>query len=298
MKTALKIIFSALLISAAAAGVVLFFLKPQASVNTESLLETANNYCSVSNYSQAVIEYYKLLNIDPKNADAYIGMADAYIGINERGNALNILDKGYSETKDARIREKLELLSSSSADAVIVPPEPIVEEALPEDANDAVLTSVTGAKEETDAAAETVSSESEEAVTDVPSVEEEPTVEETTTVTEIVTEEASLPETSEAITQASVPEETSAVSETIPEAAEEPSEGMITIPDFTAMTIDEAIAFAEENELDLLQKEAVESDAPSGTITYQFIPVGFSVPPHTTVVVVVNMIENDAIGEE
>lgn len=295
MKTALKIIFAALLISAAAAAVVLFLLKPQTGVNTENMLEEAKKCSSEANYSQAVIEYYKLLNVDPKNADAYIGMADVYININEKGNALNILDKGYNETKDERIREKLDFLSSSSVDTDVVPAEPIAEDALPEEAAAAVVTSVTSAVEETEAAPETEEaqetevSETDEAAVETTVSEEELIPEETTLATEIVTEEASLPETTLAVAETTISEETSIVTESETVTQEEPSEKLITIPDLTAMTYEEAAAFAEENKLELLRKEVSGSDDENGTITYQFIPAGFAVPEHTTVVVVVSV---------
>ncbi len=59
-------------------------------------------------YDKAVAEFQAVIDIEPKNVDAYIGLADAYIGMGEEEKAIETLEKGLSETGDETIRAKLD----------------------------------------------------------------------------------------------------------------------------------------------------------------------------------------------
>lgn len=73
----------------------------------------AERYLSEQNYEQAIIEFQRVLEIEPMNVDAYLGMAEAYIAMGDTDNAVKILRTGLEQTADDRIREKLnELLLS------------------------------------------------------------------------------------------------------------------------------------------------------------------------------------------
>ena len=61
-------------------------------------------------YDKAVAEFQAVIDIEPKNADAYIGLADAYIGMGDKEKAIETLEKGLSETGDETIRAKLDEL--------------------------------------------------------------------------------------------------------------------------------------------------------------------------------------------
>jgi tetratricopeptide (TPR) repeat protein len=59
-------------------------------------------------YDKAVAEFQAVIDIEPKNVDAYIGLADAYIGMGEEEKAIETLEKGLSETGDEKIQAKLD----------------------------------------------------------------------------------------------------------------------------------------------------------------------------------------------
>ena len=61
-------------------------------------------------YDKAVAEFQAVIDIEPKNADAYIGLADAYIGMGDEEKAIETLEKGFMETGDEKIKKKLEEL--------------------------------------------------------------------------------------------------------------------------------------------------------------------------------------------
>ena len=73
----------------------------------------AERYLSEMNYEQAIIEFQRILEIDPMNADAYLGISEAYMALGDIDNAVETLRTGLEQTGDDRIREKLnELLLS------------------------------------------------------------------------------------------------------------------------------------------------------------------------------------------
>ena len=58
-------------------------------------------------YDKAVAEFQAVIDIEPKNVDAYMGLASAYIGMGEKDKAIETLEKGLMETDDETIRAKL-----------------------------------------------------------------------------------------------------------------------------------------------------------------------------------------------
>lgn len=58
-------------------------------------------------YDKAVAEFQAVIDIEPKNVDAYIGLAEAYIGMGDEEKAIETLEKGLSETGDEKIQAKL-----------------------------------------------------------------------------------------------------------------------------------------------------------------------------------------------
>lgn len=72
-----------------------------------SLTRSANSDLSGKKYEQAVTEFKKLTDIDPKNINAYIGFANAYIGLERNDAAVKALQDGYDETNNADIKKML-----------------------------------------------------------------------------------------------------------------------------------------------------------------------------------------------
>ena len=75
----------------------------------------AERYLSEMNYEQAVIEFQRILEIEPMNVDAYLGMAEAYIAMGDIDNAIETLRTGYEKTGDIGIKEKLDALETETA---------------------------------------------------------------------------------------------------------------------------------------------------------------------------------------
>lgn len=64
-------------------------------------------YLNEGNYQEAVIVFEAAIEIDAKRPEAYLGAAEAYIKLNQPEEAEKILRRGYEETQDDRIYDKL-----------------------------------------------------------------------------------------------------------------------------------------------------------------------------------------------
>ena len=73
-------------------------------------MELAERYLSELDYDKAIAAYNMALDIDPKSVEAYLGLADAYVGRGEYEEALQVLEKGHRETGSDLTRDKMEEL--------------------------------------------------------------------------------------------------------------------------------------------------------------------------------------------
>ena len=60
-------------------------------------------YLNEGNYEEAVIAFEAAIKIDPKRPEAYLGAAEAYVGLGDADSARKILEKGYAETNDSTL---------------------------------------------------------------------------------------------------------------------------------------------------------------------------------------------------
>ena len=79
-------------------------------------------YLSEGNYEEAVIAFTAAIEIDPKRAEAYLGLADAYIGTGDLDAARRALEDGLAATNDADIQARLDNLSAEAGNLTGQPP--------------------------------------------------------------------------------------------------------------------------------------------------------------------------------
>jgi len=79
-------------------------------------------FLSQGNYQEAVIAFRAAIEINPRQADAYIGLAEAYIGLGDIDTAIAILRQGYDLTGDARLPERIVELEALNAPTAGTPP--------------------------------------------------------------------------------------------------------------------------------------------------------------------------------
>ena len=69
-------------------------------------IELAERYLNEQNYEQAIIEFQKVLEIEPMNVDAYLGLANVYEEMGDVDKAAEILQDGLEKTGDERIQQR------------------------------------------------------------------------------------------------------------------------------------------------------------------------------------------------
>lgn len=75
-------------------------------------LDLGTKYLEEMDYEQALVAFNAVLEIDPKNADAYLGIVEVYIRTNEFELALETAKEGYEVTGDERLKEKIDMIES------------------------------------------------------------------------------------------------------------------------------------------------------------------------------------------
>lgn len=67
-------------------------------------------YLTELSYEKAVLEFTEAIEIEPLNADAYLGLAEAYAGMGDTEKTIEVLEEGYEKTGDGRLKDMLENL--------------------------------------------------------------------------------------------------------------------------------------------------------------------------------------------
>jgi|GEM_PF-1876974 len=129
-KTIFAIIGAILLIGGIACTLILLTPKSERPLTPQELLSLGNKYLSELDYENAVVAFTKLIEIEPRNPQGYIGLAGAYIGLGDIDRAIEILEQGLEATGDDEIRRMLENLLNPEAELTNIttiyalPPEP------------------------------------------------------------------------------------------------------------------------------------------------------------------------------
>ena len=74
--------------------------KPLERMSAAELLELGEKYLLEMNYEQAIVVFNRLIEIEPMNARAYIGAAEAYLALGQQDNAIEVLRRGLEVLPD------------------------------------------------------------------------------------------------------------------------------------------------------------------------------------------------------
>lgn len=111
-KKILLFIISILVILLVVVNVFLYIYVTSPMQKVGKQLDLGQQYLLNLEYEEAVAAFEIAIEIEPKNVDAYMGMAEAYIGMGEPEKAIRILKKGYRETEDEELGSLLEQLET------------------------------------------------------------------------------------------------------------------------------------------------------------------------------------------
>lgn len=93
-------------------GCIFFMIANSKSNRIKKKLELAERYMDELEYEQALDLYMAVLDIEPANVDAYLGIVEVYIRQNDFDIALDYAKKGYEITGDERLKEKIDMIES------------------------------------------------------------------------------------------------------------------------------------------------------------------------------------------
>ena len=100
----------------AAVLAVIFALGGSADKRLAEQLDLANRYLEELDYEQAVAAFEAAIEIDPKNEDAYLGLAEAYIGLEDYESAAEAIEEGIEQTGAEALEARLEEIFAEQAE--------------------------------------------------------------------------------------------------------------------------------------------------------------------------------------
>ncbi|MBQ2886439.1 MAG: VWA domain-containing protein [Alphaproteobacteria bacterium] len=106
-KKILIFVISILVILLIVVNIFLYLYMNQPSKKAKQQLDLGQQYLLSMDYEEAIAAYEIAIELEPKNTEAYLGMAQAYIAMGESQKAIKILKRGYLETEDEEIKELL-----------------------------------------------------------------------------------------------------------------------------------------------------------------------------------------------
>jgi hypothetical protein len=83
-------------------------------LTAQEMLNLGDKYLLELNYEQALVQFLRVIEIEPMNPRAYIGAAEAYLALNQPEKAIEILELGYERTNDSEIKRMLDELTAES----------------------------------------------------------------------------------------------------------------------------------------------------------------------------------------
>ena len=79
-----------------------------------ALLSLGERFLHELNYEQALVQFLRVIEIEPMSVRAYYGAARAYMGLGQTDNAIDILQRGIQITGDSFLREMLSAIESGT----------------------------------------------------------------------------------------------------------------------------------------------------------------------------------------
>lgn len=92
-------------------GIIMYFSSDAHRLRKQ--LELGQKYLEELDYEQAAIAFEKAIAIDEKSVEAYLGLAGAYMALENADKAEQVLAQGAESTDDARILEVLEKMKDT-----------------------------------------------------------------------------------------------------------------------------------------------------------------------------------------
>jgi len=110
-----KIVISALLLLLIMVGCT--SRNVQQPLTVTELLDLGERYLLELNFEQALVQFLRVIEVEPMNPRGYTGAAEAHLGLGQLDEAVAILQRGYDLTRDSSIFQLLDSLQEISTGA-------------------------------------------------------------------------------------------------------------------------------------------------------------------------------------
>ena len=99
----------------------LFACGKPATLSAAELLDLGEKYLLELDYEQALVQFLKVIEIEPMNPRGYTGAAEAYVGLGQVVNAIEVLQKGLeSLPSNTEIETLLDAMNQSDMEGALV----------------------------------------------------------------------------------------------------------------------------------------------------------------------------------
>ena len=107
---------------------------PTKSLTAAELLDLGEKYLLEMDYEKALVQFLKVIEIEPMNPRGYTGAAEAYIALGRTNEAIAILQRGFEHTGDGEIKTRLDELQAEAPaeSATTAEPTEVLEVTTPE----------------------------------------------------------------------------------------------------------------------------------------------------------------------
>ena len=114
-----KLIGSATIVFFLVCGLIgCFFYINGTSMKVQRQLDLGNRYLEEQDYEQAKVAYEQAIEIDQMDVEAYLGLADAYVGLENYEKAIEVLKLGYGINPDERIYKRIAEIEALRGDGI------------------------------------------------------------------------------------------------------------------------------------------------------------------------------------
>ena len=79
-------------------------------------IERGQKYLDAGDFDNAVLCYQRAIQADPDQAEGYLGLSQAYLGLQKDSLARRVLENGLEETQSARIQVMIEKYFGTTTD--------------------------------------------------------------------------------------------------------------------------------------------------------------------------------------
>lgn len=79
-------------------------------------LELGEKYLTELNYEEAIVALQKVIDLEPRNVEVYLQLAEVYVQMKDYDRVIEILEQGYQNTQNEDVLEKLEKVKQEKTD--------------------------------------------------------------------------------------------------------------------------------------------------------------------------------------